>query len=106
MHDQTKATRIDRKTKLKVYERDGGLCVICHAPGLPEAHFIRRSQGGLGIEENIVTLCRKCHRDFDETEKRQEYTEKIRAYLDRFYPDFSDYDRTYHKWRKLAQIEK
>ena len=106
MHDQTKATRIDRKTKLKVYERDRGCCILCGAPGLPEAHYIRRSQGGLGIEENIVTLCRKCHRDFDESEKRKEYAERIRAYLGRFYPDFNDYDLTYHKWRKLAQIEK
>ena len=98
MHNQTKRTRIDRKVKLKVYERDGGCCVICGAPGLPEAHFIRRSQGGLGIEENIVTLCRKCHRDFDESEKRKEYTERIREYLNKFYPDFNDYDRIYHKY--------
>ena len=68
------------------------------APGLPEAHYIRRSQLGRGIEQNIVTLCRECHREFDEGKKHNEYKEKIQTYLDLLYPDFSDYDRIYHKW--------
>lgn len=98
-HKQTKATAIDRKTKETVYERDKGLCIICHRPGLPEAHYIRRSQGGLGIPENIVTLCRECHREFDEGRKHSEYKEKIKNYLERFYPDFDDYNRIYHKYK-------
>lgn len=98
-HKRTKATAIDRKTKETVYERDEGLCIICHRPGLPEAHYIRRSQGGLGIPENIVTLCRECHRKFDEGQKHNEYKEKIKNYLDRFYPDFDDYNRIYHKYK-------
>ena len=98
-HKQTKATAIDRKTKETVYERDKGLCIICHRPGLPEAHYIRRSQGGLGIPENIVTLCRECHREFDEGRKHNEYKEKIKNYLERFYPDFDDYNRIYHKYK-------
>ena len=98
MHNQTKATNISREVKLRVYERDKGRCIICGSPGLPEAHYIRRSQGGLGIEQNIVTLCRECHREFDEGKRHREYKEKIQDYLFRFYPDFNDYDRLYHKW--------
>ena len=93
-----KATAIPREVKLKVYKRDKGRCIICGAPGLPEAHYIRRSQLGRGIEQNIVTLCRECHREFDEGKKHNEYKEKIQTYLDLLYPDFSDYDRIYHKW--------
>lgn len=97
-HKETKATSIPNEVKLIVFSRDKGRCVICGAPGLPEAHFIRRSQGGLGIEQNIVTLCRPCHYEFDEGKKHREYKEKIRAYLNEFYPDFNDYDRVYHKY--------
>lgn len=97
-HKETRATAISPSVKLNVYQRDRGRCIICGAPGLPEAHFIRRSQGGLGIEQNIVTLCRGCHREFDEGKKHAEYKEKIRDYLEAFYPNFSDYDRIYHKY--------
>lgn len=97
-HKETKATSIPNEVKLIVFGRDKGRCIICGAPGLPEAHFIRRSQGGLGIEQNIVTLCRACHYEFDEGKKHREYKERIREYLDRFYPDFTDYDRVYHKY--------
>lgn len=96
-HKETKATAITPSLKITVYQRDKGRCVICGAPGLPEAHYIRRSQGGLGIEQNIVTLCRDCHREFDEGKRHAEYKEKIREYLEAFYPNFSDYDRVYHK---------
>ena len=44
-------------------------------------HYIRRSQGGLGIEENVVTLCPECHHDFDNGDKRKEYGEIIKNYL-------------------------
>ena len=102
---ETKATSITPSLKLMVYRRDKGRCVICGAPGLPEAHFIRRSQGGLGIEQNIITLCRSCHYEFDEGKKHKEYKEKIKEYLNGFYPDFSDYDRVYHKYKKAVQID-
>lgn len=97
-HKETIATSIPNEVKIKVAARDRGRCIICGARGLPEAHFIRRSQGGLGIEQNIVTLCRECHREFDEGKKHREYKDYIRAYLERFYPDFPDYDRIYHKY--------
>lgn len=62
---RSKALAIPQAVKQAVYDRDGGLCVWCHRPGLPEAHFIPRSKSGLGIEQNILTLCRECHDKFD-----------------------------------------
>ena len=99
MHKMTKALAITTKVKATVFERDGGRCVICSRMGNPDAHFIARSQGGLGIEENIVTLCRDCHRDYDNSYKRPFYREIIREHLEEFYPNFSDEDRVYKKWR-------
>ncbi len=93
-----KYTQISRKTKEKVYARDNGRCVICGRNGYPNAHYIRRSQLGLGIEQNIVTLCIKCHHDFDNGDKRIEYGEIIKKYLDKHYPNFTDEQRVYRKW--------
>lgn len=99
MQKRTKALAITTKVKAAVFERDGGRCVICGRMGNPDAHFIARSQGGLGIEQNIVTLCRDCHHDYDNSYKRPFYREIIREHLEEFYPNFSDEDRVYKKWR-------
>lgn len=96
MHKSTRACAISKEVKKRVYERDKGLCIICGVCGLPEAHVIPRSALGLGIEENIVTLCRDCHRLYDRT-KRQEYGEIIRNYMRTQYPDWDNIKKTYQK---------
>ena len=55
---RSKATDIPQKVKQAVWERDGGRCVICGNTHnvMPNAHFISRANGGLGIEENVVHL--------------------------------------------------
>lgn len=95
----TKYTRIPRKVKEAVYIRDRGLCVLCERPGDPVAHVVRRSQGGLGIERNIVCLCQSCHREYDEgrPEARQHDYVRIVAYLKSFYPDWNRNDMIYRK---------
>ncbi len=94
-----KYTEISKQTKNVVFERDNGLCIICKKQGIPNAHYIRRSQMGLGIEQNIVTLCIKCHHDYDNGNKREEYGKLIKLYLDRKYPDFTDDMRVrMNKW--------
>lgn len=96
MHKSTIATKIPKDVKYRVYERDEGLCIICGAVGLPEAHVVPRSKLGLGIEENIVTLCRNCHRLYD-GERRKEYGEIIRDYLKNIYPEWDESKLTYKK---------
>ncbi len=93
-----KYTSIPNKVKENVFKRDHGKCIICGARGFPNAHYIRRSQLGLGIEQNIVTLCVKCHNDFDNGNKRIEYGRLIKIYLDKLYPNFTDEMRRYNKW--------
>ena len=70
MHHMTKMTAIPAKVKAIVAQRDcahgPATCIICGAPGGPHCHIIRRSQGGMGVEQNIVTLCGPCHYALDE----------------------------------------
>lgn len=98
MHIETKRTAIPIDVKQIVFERDRHCCILCGRPGLPNAHYIRRSQGGLGIEQNIVTLCIKCHDDYDNGFKREEYGKAIKDYLDMHYPGFPDEKRVYTKF--------
>lgn len=64
--------------------------------------MIRRSRGGRGIEQNIVTLCATCHREFDEGKNHRAYETRIIAYLKGFYPDWNREDMIYHKGEDLC----
>lgn len=109
MHKRTKACAISKKTKDEVYKRDNGCCIFCGAPGLPEAHVIPRSHGGLGIPENIVTACRQCHDKMDNSVQRQQMLHEATEHLKMFYPDWNEKGLVYDKWQKdkaKEQIEK
>lgn len=95
-HRQTKATSISKAVKLAVMERDMGVCINCGAMGDPVAHFVGRAHGGLGIEQNIVTLCNSCHQLYDNSEHRCEIRWKLRKYLKSKYPDWNE-DLLYYK---------
>ena len=64
-HRRTKATDISPKVKAIVWERDNKCCIICGKLGSPNSHYISRAKGGLGIEQNIVTMCIHCHNAYD-----------------------------------------
>lgn len=98
---RAKATDIPPKVKKAVWERDGHKCIICdNASAMPNAHFIPRSKGGLGIEENIVTLCGTCHYlyDFGNKPQRQGLRNQIREYLISVYSNFKEENLIYKKW--------
>lgn len=117
MSKMSDATSIPKEVMHKVFIRDDHRCIVCgrfirydeetdtYYGGGPFAHYIRRSQGGLGIEENIVTLCNECHHDFDNGFKRQEIGAWVSEYLEKFYPDFKDEDRVYSKYKWLYKWE-
>ncbi len=103
---RSKACDIPQKVKDIVWERDNGRCVVCgnRYNVMPNAHFISRANGGLGIEQNIVTLCtnlteNKCHYKFDNgsaTEK-EKIGNQIENYLKSKYPDWSKENLIYKK---------
>lgn len=95
---RTKAVDISQAVKRKVWERDNQCCILCdNHYAMPNAHYISRAQGGLGIEENIVTLCFGCHFKYDNTVQRKELREKIKDYLQSKYPDWDEKNLIYRK---------
>ena len=63
---------IPKAVNTAVYVRDRGRCVVCgEQVGIEYAnsHVVRRSRGGMGIIQNIVTHCTKCHMAYDGGDK-------------------------------------
>ena len=96
---RTIALSIPKRVKDRVFERDGGRCILCGSSwsAMPNAHYISRAQGGLGIEENVVTLCSICHEHYDHTERRGQLRRNIRSYLKKQYPEWDETKLTYKK---------
>ena len=95
---RAKACDITKKVKDLVWERDGHKCIICGSPyAMPNSHYIRRSQNGLGIEENIVTMCQRCHYMYDQGGDRQAIATYTERYLRSKYPDWNPEKLIYRK---------
>ena len=101
MHNRTKALAISKSVKEKVAERDSfdgwTCCVLCGYPApsnnrlaFSNAHYISRAHGGLGIEENILTLCPACHRRYDQSTERAVLKLFLANYLREKYPDWEE----------------
>lgn len=96
---RSKACDIPEAVRQAVFDRDHGKCVICAREGIPNAHVIPRSKGGLGIEQNIVTLCPKCHHEYDNGQTRDSIGELITEYMRQHYKGWDDYELIYNKWK-------
>lgn len=56
------SANISKKTRKRVYRRDGYRCALCDDPRrLQVHHVVMRSQGGPETEMNLITLCPRCH---------------------------------------------
>lgn len=97
MSKRSKLCAITPEVRQAVELRDGFRCIFCGRPGRGEAHVIGRAQGGLGIEQNIVTVCRSCHNELDNGKSTLVYKAMARDYLKQHYP-FYDFETViYHK---------
>lgn len=61
-----KGTEISKEVRRRVFERDSyegcPCCIVCGSPYALHLHHVkRRSQGGEGSADNLVTLCTVCH---------------------------------------------
>lgn len=95
---RSKATDISMSVKKNVWKRDNGCCVICGNSYnvMPNAHYVPRSKGGLGIEENIFTACTRltkndCHYKFDNgtKEEKEKLRKIVRDYFISIYPNWN-----------------
>ena len=87
---RAKATDISQDVKEFVWNRDNRKCICCDtdvSKTCANAHYIKRSQGGLGIPENVVTLCPECHNQEDNGLNTKIYENIIRLYLQNYYGD-------------------
>lgn len=93
------ATRISKEVYEAVVNRDKvngyPCCVYCGKParndtgeGLECHHFIPRSLGGMGIEENLCMLCSECHRRIHNGNVK--LNQFVREYLNARYEEWSE----------------
>ena len=105
---RTKTLEIPIEVKKAVAERDSinghPCCIWCGIPAptahplaYSNAHYIPRGQGGLGIEENILTLDWECHMRYDQSEHREKMKAFFREYLMSKYPDWDEKKLIYVK---------
>ena len=101
MSKQSKATSIPRQVRTDVWFRDGKRCVVCRqfVPiQFANSHVVKRSQGGLGIKQNIVTHCLECHQKYDGMDK---FTiDRTYDYIKNLYDDWSRERVIYTKYGK------
>lgn len=99
-HKLTKATSISMKVKKEVWERDNHKCIYCGKPVTVEyanSHFIKRSQLGKGIPQNIVSACSLCHDKYDFGINVQAMANYTREYLKSKYENWNEEDLKYKK---------
>ncbi len=98
MRKQTRYASITPTVRKRVYERDEGRCVLCGAGGVLQcAHFIPRSQGGMGREKNLIMLCPDCHQQYDQSPDRKHLRQELRGYLSSKYTDWDESELRYWK---------
>lgn len=106
MNKRTKALSITPGVRRVVEARDSWsgvpCCVFCGTPYnvRGEAHYVKRSQSGLGIEQNLLTVCRPCHNELDFGRTREMMLERAKAYLQSKYEDWSEEMLVYSRFEK------
>lgn len=106
---RTKALEIPPQVKKAVALRDSvdnyPCCLWCGKPAPTDnitafscAHYLPRSRGGLGIEGNILTLCRDCHFKYDHTDNREKMGEFFKGYLQSKYTEWDEKKLVYKKY--------
>ncbi|MDD3369221.1 MAG: hypothetical protein PHP50_10105 [Lachnospiraceae bacterium] len=105
--------QFNEATRLRVYKRDGAECLFCRLqyhmhctdPMQLEIkdimHYINKSAGGLGVEQNGVLGCRYHHGLLDNGNRglRSEMLEIMRNYLKEQYSGWDEEDLYYSKWK-------
>lgn len=119
MAKHTKLLQFSKDTKQRIAGRDQG-CIFCkiryHMEGSnwllldikDIMHYVNKSAGGLGIEENGVLGCRWHHGLLDNGNKglRSEMLEIMREHLKSKHPDWDERKLKYNKYSYLEVTKK
>lgn len=86
-------TAIPREVREAVLQRDSyddcPCCIYCGRPKYVQVHhYIERSRGGKGIEQNLVCLCAECHTKIHKGDYLIE--EYVRSYLEEIYAGWDE----------------
>lgn len=112
---QTRAKEFSAKTRAAIKARDG-CCIFCkmnyHTEKVTSLdrqmtsimHYIPRSKGGLGIEQNGALGCMRHHTMLDNgyEGRREEMLELFAEYLRLQYTDWNEDELVYKKWRQIC----
>ena len=105
MNRRTRALEFSTSERRKIKDRDGGRCIFCRIYGNSgfEAtqimHFIPRSHGGLGVEQNGALGCVVHHQQLDNSPARKVMLEEFKAYLMNCYGEnWSPDDYVFRRW--------
>lgn len=112
MKKQARQHQFDRKVQKRIYYRDEGVCIFCSreyhmhckSPMLYNIydymHYINKSKGGLGIEENGVLGCRYHHMLLDNGHLglRPEMLEIMKKHLQSNYKDWNEEKLIFKKY--------
>lgn len=99
-HKLTKKTEIPIKVKKVVWERDHHQCIYCNKyvdVYYANSHYIKRSQLGLGIEQNVVAACPDCHYKYDFKDFNNEMKNYTKQYLSSLYDGWNEENLVYKK---------
>ena len=99
-------TDISQRVRRIVLERDSfdncPCCVKCgSSDAIQIAHYVSRGRGGLGVPENLVCLCFRCHAMMDngsDVNKSREIKDYVREYLKAYYPGWDEKSLVRSKW--------
>lgn len=95
---RTLATSISNEVRQRVRDRDKW-CIFCgQGQSLTVAHYIPRSGGGLGIEENLALACITCHQYLDFTVHRSQMMRHFQAHLKKHYPGWEKKELRFKKY--------
>lgn len=111
MSTRSKKAEFTQKTRKIIEERDNG-CIFCQMGYCVDGadwmdlntfnimHYIPRSRGGLGIEQNGAVGCNWHHTMLDNGKdgRREEMLGMFREYLMQQYADWEERKLTYSKW--------
>lgn len=109
---RSKVCEFPPKVRHRIWERDQG-CIFCRlgykpskeAGGYPQcAHYVARSQGGLGVEQNGALACAYHHQMLDNGLYHNEMKAIFRGYLKSHYPEWDESALIYNKWKEAGSV--